>query len=159
MRRQLLKRSEWEAKAFGQLARKTFACAADASQALWEFERRLQVLFISEAKVQPTPRARRWQVCGHPASNPDVRWRWLRRRATFILATNELDTQRLPDAAVLEQYKQQQQAERGFRLRTALSPHAVSEVPQRIMALLMIMTVFSCLCGVGVSPAPALGDR
>ncbi|MFO1352670.1 MAG: hypothetical protein U1F68_19150 [Gammaproteobacteria bacterium] len=102
-------------KAFGQLARKTFACAADASQALWEFERRLQVLFISEAKVQPTLRARRWQVCGHPASNPDVRWRWLWRRATFILATNELDTQRLPDAAVLEQYKQQQQAERGFR--------------------------------------------
>jgi transposase len=61
-----------------------------------------------------------------------------------ILATNELDESQLSSQAVLDGYKGQAQAERGFRFLK--DPHFLAsslylKKPERIMALLMVMTV------------------
>jgi transposase len=144
--RQLRNTSEQELKAWRALSRQRFACAADARQALADFQATLKVLTLAEAGVQYLKQGRQpgWSVIGLPASNAEVRWAWLWRRATFILATNELDEQRLTDAEVLETYKQQSQVERGFRFLKdpRFQAHTLFlKSPQRIMALLMVMTV------------------
>lgn len=144
--RQLRKTAAQELKAWRALKRQPFACKADARQALANFQSTLKVLYLAEATVQPGkaggPAA--WSVAGQPASEATVRWRWLWAHATFILATNELDSQRLPDAEVLHTYKHQSQAERGFRFLKdpRFQAHTFFlKSPQRIMALLMVMTV------------------
>jgi len=144
--RQLRKISEQELKAFRRLRRQRFACEPDARQALSDFQATLQVLKLAEADVRCTEQGhhRGWSVQALPASDTEIRWSWLWRRATFILATNELDDQRLSDQEVLRTYKQQQQAERGFRFLKdpRFQAHTVFlKSPQRIMALLMVMTV------------------
>jgi hypothetical protein len=61
-----------------------------------------------------------------------------------ILATNELDPAHLPPQAVLEGYKGQGHAERGFRFLKDPQFFASSlyrKKPERIMALRMVMTV------------------
>jgi transposase len=144
--RQLGKTSDRELKAWRQLSRQRFACAADAHQALSTFQNALRVLQLAEAEVQCTAPGQpfSWSVHAQPASDPDVRWDWLWCRATFILATNELDTQRLSDQEVLRTYKQQSQVERGFRFMKdpRFQAHTLFlKSPQRIMALLMVMTL------------------
>jgi transposase len=144
--RQLRATSDRELKAWHRLTRQRFSCAADAHQALLDFQATLKVLCLSEATVQRlTPsRSPHWAVVGQPASDAQVRWSWLWDRATFILATNELDAQRLSDQDVLRCYKQQAQAERGFRFLKdpRFQAHTVFlKSPSRIMALLMIMTL------------------
>lgn len=67
-----------------------------------------------------------------------------RAKGRFILATNELATDKLPDTALLPEYKGQSKTESGFRF---IKGHAfeVSSVflkkPERIEALMMIMTL------------------
>src|SRR5919109_4993593 len=60
------------------------------------------------------------------------------------LATNELDTTQLPPYEMLEGYKGQVHVERGFRFLKApqfLASSLYLKKPERIMALLMVMTV------------------
>jgi transposase len=54
--KQLRQQRDQESKAFTQLCRTTFACEADAHQALTTFERSLQATFLSTVTVRPTPR-------------------------------------------------------------------------------------------------------
>jgi transposase len=117
VQRRLRKTSEQELKAFRALSRRRFACEADARQALADFQATLNVLQLTEAGVQYLEQGRHpgWSVIGLPTSDPQVRESWLWRRATFILATHELDDQRLSDQDLLRTYKQQQKAEWGFR--------------------------------------------
>ena len=68
----------------------------------------------------------------------------LRSKGRFILATNELDESKLPDHKILDDYKRQDNVERGFRfLKDPL--FRVSSVflklPHRIEALNMVMTL------------------
>ncbi len=62
----------------------------------------------------------------------------------FILATNELDEATLSPQEVLNGYKGQAHAERGFRFLKDpqfLAASLYRKKPERIMALLMVMTV------------------
>jgi hypothetical protein len=62
----------------------------------------------------------------------------------FILATNELDERALSPQELLAGYKGQKHAERGFRFLNDplfLASSLYLKTPQRIMALLMVMTV------------------
>jgi transposase len=62
----------------------------------------------------------------------------------FLLATNELDEAMLSPQEVLNGYKGQAQAERGFRFLKDpqfLASSFYLKKPERIMALLMVMTV------------------
>ncbi len=62
----------------------------------------------------------------------------------FILATNDIDRENLTMASLLEHYKSQQKVERGFRFLKSpefLTSSIFLKKPQRIEALLMIMTL------------------
>ena len=66
------------------------------------------------------------------------------QHSCFILATNELDDTLLPPQELLAGYKGQVQAERGFRFLKDpqfLASSLYLKKPERIMALLMVMTI------------------
>jgi transposase len=156
--KQLLQQSAKDVKAFTQLCRTPFACEADAHQALTRFQQGLQATFLHEVAVHPTPhygkRGRPGQaaqpaqvvytIAGTLASSLAARQRLIDQHSCFILATNELDDTQLSPQALLAGYKGQQHAERGFRFLKDpdfLAASLYLKKPERIMALLMVMTV------------------
>ena len=85
-----------------------------------------------------------YQVDGALASSLAGRQGLVDQHSYFILATNELDDTQLSPQAVLAGYKGQVQAERGCRFLKDPQFFAASlylKKPERIMALLMVMTV------------------
>lgn len=146
IQRRVARIGEKERKAYQKLTAKRFACEADARHALSDFQAGLELLSIEEADViRSDPQDKRvWQIVGQLASDSLIRWWWLWQKSTFIVATNELDAQRLSDQAVWQHYQQQQQAERGFRFLKDPRFQANTlflKSPKRIMALLMVMTI------------------
>ena len=156
--KQLLKHSDMEVKAFKTLCRTAFACEADARQALASFAQDLQATFLHESTVCPTPRYGKrgrpgpgaqpdqivYHIEGALASRVSARQALVDQQSCFILATNELDEAQLPAHAVLDGYKGQAHAERGFRFLKDpqfLASSLYLKKPERIMALLMVMTV------------------
>jgi transposase len=156
--KQWLKQSDQEAKAFKRLCRTAFACETDAQQALSRFVAGLQTTFLHDSTVCPTPHYGKrgrpgpgaqpaqlvYHIAGALASRPTERRARGDHQSCFILATNELDESQLSSQAVLDGYKGQAQAERGFRFLK--DPHFLAsslylKKPERIMALLMVMTV------------------
>src|SRR6267378_7189316 len=84
------------------------------------------------------------RITGALASRLTDRRARIDQQSCFILATNELDEGQLSSQAVLDGYKGQARAERGFRFLKApqfLASSLYLKKPQRIMALLMVMTV------------------
>jgi transposase len=156
--KQLLKQGQREVAAFQKLSRQTFACEADAQQALATFTQGLQATFLHEVAVRATPRYRTrgrprqgaqpaqiiYTIEGALASSIAARPPLVDQQSCFILATNELDETRLPPQELLAGYKGQAHAERGFRFLKDPQFFASSlylKKPERIMALLMVMTV------------------
>jgi transposase len=156
--KQLLKHGEQEVKAFKKLCRTTCVCAADAQQALATFAHGLQATFLAHSTVCPMPRYGQrgrpgqeaqpeqvgYQITGALASRFATRTARVDQQSCFILATNELDATQLPPQELLQGYKGQGQAERGFRFLKApqfLASSLYLKKPARIMALLMVMTV------------------
>jgi transposase len=150
--------SDQEVKAFRTLCRTAFACEADAQQALARFAEGLQTTFLHDSAVCPTPHYRKrgrpgpgaqpdhlvYHIVGALASRPTDRQARVDQQSCFILATNELDEGQLASQAVLDGYKGQARAERGFRFLKDpqfLASSLYLKKPERIMALLMVMTV------------------
>jgi transposase len=153
-----LQQSEAEAKAFQKLCRMAFACAADAQQALTTFAHGLQAASVHEGTIYSRPRYGKrgrpgqdttpvqvvYQVTGALTSSLAAHDALIAPQSCFILATNELDAHRLPPQALLAGYKGQQHVERGFRFLKDprfLASSLYLKKPERIMALLMVMTV------------------
>jgi transposase len=155
---QLRQQSAQEGNAWKKFCRTSFACAADARQALAAFERTLQATFLATGTVYARPRDGKrgrpardtpphqvvYYLDGALASSLTSRQALLGQHRCFILATNELDDTHLPPQELLEGDTGQVHAERGCRflkdpqfLASALS----LKKPERIMALLMVMTV------------------
>jgi transposase len=153
-----LKQREAEAQALQQLCRTAFAWAADAQQALTTFAHGLQAASVPEGPSSPRPRSSMRGRPGHDTAPVPVvshmtgaltsslaaHEALIAPQSGFILATHALDEHRLPPQALLAGYKGQQRGERGVRfwkdprfLAAALS----RKKPERIMALLMVMTV------------------
>ena len=156
--KQLLKPSEQEVKAFKQLCRTAFAWAADAQQALATFAQGLQATFVAQSTVRPTPRYDKRGRPGHGTPPAQVvhqlegalamrtaaRQALIDQHSCCILATKELDDPLLPPQELFAGYKGQAQAERGFRFLKDpqfLASSRYLKKPERIMALLMVMTV------------------
>ena len=156
--KQLRRQSNKEGKAWKTLCGTTFACEADARQALSAVAQDLQATFLATSTVRPRPRYRKrgrpghkeqpdhvvYQIDGALASSLTTRQALIDQHSCFILATNELDDTHLPAHEVLAGYKGQVQAERGFRFLKDPQFFASSfslKKPERIMALLMVMTV------------------
>jgi transposase len=150
--------SDHDLKAFHKLCRTVFACEADAQQALSTFAQGLQVTQCAQVTIRPIARYGKrgrpglggppaqvvYQVEGALASSLAARQARITQQSCFILATNELDAQQLPPQDLLDGYKGQSQAERGFRFLKDpqfLASSLYLKKPERIMALLMIMTV------------------
>lgn len=147
-----------EAKALRALMKQEFACREDAEQTLQSFEEGLQISrltrgrvlectfwgTLSGGRVPAHAQETSYIIEGALGENPDREEVDPWREALFILATNELDEQVLPNEDVLTGYKGQSSVERGFRflkdpLFLASSFYVQKE--ERIMALLMVMTL------------------
>jgi transposase len=156
--RQWLKQSAHEVKAFKTLCRTAFACEADAQQALAHFAHDLQTTFLHDSTICPTPHyGKRGRpspgappaqivsyIAGALASRLTDHQALVDQQSCFSLATNELDEGQLSAPAVLAGYKGQAQAERGLRFLKDpqfLASSLYLKKPERIMALLMVMTV------------------
>jgi transposase len=156
--KQLLKHSEQEVKAFKQLCRTAFACEADAQQALATFAQGLQATFMAQSTIHSIPHyAKRgrpgqgtapdqvvYQLEGALAMRIAARQALVDQHSCFLLATNELDDTLLPPQELFAGYKGQAHAERGFRFLKDpqfLASSLYLKKPERIMALLMVMTV------------------
>ena len=156
--KQLRQQTDKEVKAFKTLCSTAFACEADARQALSAFEQDLQVTFLATSTVRATPRYDKrgrpgkdvqpdqvvYQIDGALASSLTPRQALIDQHSCFILATNELDATQLTPQELLEGYKGQVHAERGFRFMkdpSFLASSLYLKKPARIMALLMVMTV------------------
>jgi transposase len=156
--KQLLKQSEQEVKAWKKLGSTAFACEADAQQALARFAHGLQATYLHTSMVRAQPRYGKrgrpgrdaqpdqvfYQVDGALASSLAARQGLIDQHSCFILATNELDDIQLSPQEVLHGYKGQVHAERGFRFLKDpqfLAAALYLKKPERIMALLMVMTV------------------
>jgi transposase len=156
--KQWCKQSDKEIQAFKKLCRRPFACEADAQQALADFGRGLAATMLHSSTIRPVARYRQrgrpgqdaqpehviYHIEGALASSLTVREARLTQHSCFILATNELDAQQLPPQELLDGYKGQSYAERGFRFLkdpAFLASSLYLKKPERIMALLMVMTV------------------
>ena len=85
-----------------------------------------------------------YHITGALASRLTDRRARVDQQSCFILATNELDEGQLSAQAVLAGYKGQAHVERGFRFLKDpqfLASSLSLKKPERIMALLMVMTV------------------
>lgn len=156
--KQLLQHGDREVKAFKRLCRTAFACEADAQQALTRFGAGLQTTFLHDSTVCPTPHYGKrgrpspgappdqlvYHITGTLASRLTDRRARIDQQSCFILATNELDEKQFSAQAVLDGYKGQARAERGFRFLKDpqfLASSLYLKKPERVMALLMVMTV------------------
>jgi transposase len=116
------------------------------------------VTFLATSTVGATPRYDQWgqpgkgvpsdrvvyQIDGALASSLTPRQALIDQHSCFLLATNELDATQLTPQELLEGYKGQVQAERGFRLMkdpSFLASSLYLKKPERIMALFMVITV------------------
>ena len=139
-----------------QLCAQEFACAADAEAALQRFQRRLEWHQLTAISVvaQPhydrpgkpkrgTPPARMtYRGQAQLSLKPDIVAEHQRRAGRFILATNELASDTLSATEALQEYKEQQGSERGFRfLKDPLffTSSVFLKSPERIMAVGLIM--------------------
>jgi transposase len=160
--KQLQKRVEKEKKnqqrCLNQLGKEAFACEADALNALKKFERTLHYCSLSQICVveqvnygkrgRPKSGSQQQSLSYHGRAilieNSEVIEEQQRIAGRFIVATNELDSERLNAAAVLGEYKEQQSNERGFRfIKDPLffTSSVFLKSPQRIMALAMVMAL------------------
>jgi transposase len=158
----LLKKIERERKsiqkAWRKLSRQIFNCEEDAREALENFQKDWK---YHDLKATPTP-VTRYPGPGRPAAGttPDVVGYRLQGKVTlsketyqaahqalgrFLLATNQLDKEKLPPQAMLSQYKAQGiSVERGFRFLkdpVFFADSLFLKNPERIMALMMIMVL------------------
>jgi transposase len=128
------------------------------SQHLQEFEKKLLFTTSAYSEIRAIPRYKKrgkppkdakpdyhvYQIEGCLARERYPREIRLKRKSCFILATNELDVQALPDTEVLVLDPNQQKVERGFRFLKDpmfLADSLFLKSPSLLMALMMVMTV------------------
>jgi transposase len=143
-------------KEWRKLEGQTFNCQADAEKVLEQFNQKwkyhqatAQAVAVKQYPKRGRPTAEDqkevvgYKLTGSLAENPTALEAGKQSLGRFIIATNDLDSARLPTQAMLENYKDQGvSVERGFRfLKDPLFfAHSLFlKKPERIMALLMIM--------------------
>lgn len=93
-----------------------------------------------------------YQVQSNVKRNGDEIEVYLNRKGRFILATNDLDKEAFSDKKMLEEYKQQQNVERGFRFLKDpwfMVDSIFLKSPRRIEALMMVMTLCLMIYNIG----------
>jgi transposase len=147
----------WE-KRMWHLGNRNFACEADAQAAFERDSRPAPSWLRATARVvvvpkygrvgrprpQTAPLAQEWHVQVTLTRDPAALEREALRRAAFIVATNVLDPEQLPDQELIATYKAQSAVERGFAFLKDplfLASSVFVKKPHRIMALAFLMVV------------------
>jgi transposase len=150
------KENEEEGKRLWHLSNQAFACEADALKAAAQFNRKLKYHKLQyEIKVKnyycgkgrpgaaEKPAKQEYYVSGDLLIDSEAVRIAASRKGFFIIATNELNNKELTCEQMLSVYKAQGvSVERGFRFLKDPQFYAESlylKLPQRIMALIMIM--------------------
>lgn len=155
-----LKRIEGRLKgALKKLQQTVFACRPDAYEALLQFQAQLEVHQLVEVRVDPVltrrppglPRSNSfkastlgYRIAATLQAKSEAQAEFTRQHSRFILATNELDEQTWTAQKLLQEYKQQQKVERGFRfLKDPLffTSSMFVKKPERAEALALIMAL------------------
>jgi transposase len=146
------------------LSNEVFKCEADAHKAAKKFDKKntyhvLEYTINSVAKYEkagkPKPGQEKkiigFQIKGIIKDNDDSIQKAISKKGKFILATNELNEERLANEDFLKLYKEQSHNERGFAF-IKNKAFEVSSVflkkPSRISSLMVIMTL--CLMVYGL---------
>jgi len=156
MTRKIEKESVKEAKAYGKLSRQAFFCEEDALKAAKDFEKTLKWHQMHDTTITSKGV---FGTKGRPSHGavPDTMHYFISadlilenkkmdkasedQSGYFILATNRLE---MSPEMLLREYKSQQRVERGFRFLKSpefLASAIFLKKPERIEALLMIMTL------------------
>ncbi len=145
-----------QAKALKALSAHPFACETDALDAAKTLAKKLKYHRLNDIEVQLKPH---YEQPGRPRKGESPKRYSYHLQATlalneaaveaqqtqagrFILATNLLDEQLWSNETILQEYKNQQSCERGFRfLKDPLffASRLFVKLPQRVAALAMIM--------------------
>lgn len=149
------KKTERSVIDFKKRMRQSFACEADAREALTQWLDRQEFIHIAEPEIiRHDKRNKRgrpgandevittFQISGRIATDLSLRNDAQERNGLFILGTNDL-SEGLSMQFLLDEYKSQQAVERGFRFLKSpdfLTSSLFLKKPERIEALLMIMT-------------------
>ena len=150
------KKQDQETKLLAKLQKTAYYCEADANKAYEEKTAKLETITITSKKLLTKPK---YKTKGRPRPGvtPDryeyyweiettlnkeyLKQQQEQKSGLFILATNDMN---LSAGELLDEYKSQQRVERGFRFLK--SPQFLSDAmflknPERIEAMLMIMTL------------------
>ena len=157
LNRRMLKQSKKEMADLNKLCKTNFSCEQNAKKA---FDTWIKSAKYCKAEMTISQKAS-YKQAGRPKKNSpadgnsyfinadpfiELSTREEKERALgyFILATNDCDTVNFTASDVLENYKSQQQVERGFRFLkdpAFLVSSLFLKKPERIEAMLMIMTL------------------
>jgi transposase len=152
------KKSEQEYKEVLRLLNQPFGCEQDALKAWERLRKKCKTLILTlldsrqkpcydspgrPPKNQPPDRIE-WYLQAEVACSVEAYEQIARTKGRFIVATNELDQNKLPDKEVLSEYKSLAKVERGFRFLK--DPQFVASTffvkkPERLEALVLIMTL------------------
>jgi transposase len=141
-----------------KLSRQIFACVADAETAIknlsdtWKYHQitEIECQEKSHKKPKQTPTKASnidtvsYQISGKIKTRPEIISAEKIKAGRFILATNILDKNEITNQQILEEYKDQQSNERGFRfLKDPLffTSSVFVKKPERVEAIAMIMGV------------------
>lgn len=141
-----------------QLSSLTFACEPDAQQAVEKFASSLKyhslqsIKFIEQAHYQKSGRPRKsgqpnrvsYQIQAHLVTNQAVIEAEMISAGRFILATNVVDIEELSAESALQEYKDQQANERGFRFMKDplfFTASVFVKTAERVEAIAMVMAI------------------
>jgi transposase len=161
-----LKREEEELKqTLWHFGNREFHCEQDAHKAFKELKKgyklhkiEAQLMPISKNPIRGRPKKGIEKVIvGYKidttfARNEEEIVKLLNKKGRFILATNDLDAEGYKDEQILEEYKEQQKVEGGFRFLKDpwfMVDSIFLKLPSRIEALMMIMTLCLLVYNVG----------
>ena len=158
LKRTFAKQSEAEYKAFTKLCRVAFDTQESAKEKLEDFTKKCKFLSINSLdflkvpvyaqKGRPSktdlPLAHQYYIQASAYTDRATFEKMAQTKGKFIVATNELNKEKLNDKEVFEGYKGQSKVERGFRFLK--DPQFIAATlfvkkPERVEALLFIMTL------------------
>lgn len=168
--KQLTKEKDQLDRAMTQLEKQTFQCTEDANQALAQFQKdHMSRYFRMEGKVEAEQQPVKRQKRGRPkkGEQPEIQTVYRVHRtqvhtnqsaidrdkrflSTFILITNETDSERFSDKELLKIYKGQSAAETRFRFLK--NPQMLNGIylkyPHRVEALGIVFVMALLLYGI-----------
>jgi len=150
-------RQEWEPQLW-HLGNRRFACQPDAQAALAQQLKGCPAWLDVQTQVVAHPRyaqpgrprsgavpaRQEWQVVAELSVNEGEVARLVRRRASYLVATNVTDPQEFPDQELIQTYQGQGSVERGFAFLKDplfLASSVFVKKPERIVALSLIMVL------------------